>query len=66
MKQIAIISAVLAVLATATMGCLYLFEVMSFDAAMTGLMKIVGAIVLLGGCSALIALLLRANKEPPA
>ena len=66
MKQIAIISAVLAVFATATMGCLYLFEVLSFDDAVTGLMKIVGAIVLLGGCSALIALLLRANKEPPA
>ena len=58
MKTIAIISAVLAVLAVAITGCLYIFGVSDFEESVGLLMKVVAAIVLLGGCAALIAVLM--------
>ncbi len=58
MKTIAIISAVLAVLAIAITGCLYIFGVSDFEQSVSLLMKVVAAIVLLGGCAALIAVLM--------
>ena len=66
MKQIVIITAVLAVITIAIFGCLYIFELMSPEIALTNLTKIVAAIVLLGGCSALITALTGKKKEPPA
>jgi len=66
MKKIVTITAVLAVITAATVGCLYIFGVLSFEVAMSNLLKVVAAIVLLGGCSALIAFLMDSRKEPPA
>ena len=65
MKNILIATVVLAVFAVATVGCLYIFEILSYDVAISNLMKIVAAIILLGGCSALIAFLVRSKNEPP-
>jgi hypothetical protein len=65
MKKILIITIVLSVFAAATLGCLYIFEIMSFENAVSSLLKVVAAIVLLGGCSAFVAFLLRSNKESP-
>jgi len=66
MKNILIITIVLAVFAVAAVGCLYIFEILSYDVAISNLMKIIAAIVLLGGCSALIAFFVRSKNEPPA
>ena len=62
MKQILTITVVLAVLATAFVGCLFIFEVMSYEDAMSNLLKVVGVIVLLGACSAAISALMSARK----
>jgi len=64
MKQIVSISAVLAVIAVAIFGCLYIFGMMSPESALSNLLKVVAAIVLLGGCSALVAFLMGTKKEP--
>ena len=61
MKQILTITVVLAVLATACVGCLFIFEVMSYEDAKSNLLKIVGVIVLLGACSAAISALIGAK-----
>jgi type IV secretory pathway VirB2 component (pilin) len=66
MKQIISITAVLAVITVAIVGCLYIFEVLSYDRSVSILLKAVAAIVLLGGCSALITFLMGSKKEPPA
>ena len=66
MKQIVTITAILAVITIAIFGCLYIFEVISPETALSNLVKVVGAIVLLGGCSALVTLLTGSKKEPPA
>jgi hypothetical protein len=65
MKQIVVITAILAVITIAIFGCLYIFELMSPEIALTNLTKVVAAIVLLGGCSALISFLTGNKKEPP-
>ena len=64
MKQIVVITAILAVITIAIFGCLYIFEIMSPEIALTNLTKVVAAIVLLGGCSALISFLTGNKKEP--
>jgi hypothetical protein len=65
MKQIVVITAILAVITIAIFGCLYIFEIISPEIALTNLTKVVAAIVLLGGCSALISFLTGNKKEPP-
>ena len=62
MKQIVTVTAILSVLTIAIFGCLVIFELMTFDAALSNLLKIVAAIVLLGGCSALITFVLRSRE----
>jgi len=62
MKQILTITAVLTVIAVAIVGCLYIFELMSYDDAVSNLLKVGGAILLLGACSAAISALMRARK----
>ena len=62
MKQILTITVVLAVLATALVGCLFIFDVMSYEDAMSNLLKVVGVILLLGVCSAVITALMGAKK----
>jgi hypothetical protein len=66
MKKILVLTAVLSVIAVATVGCLYIFEVLNYEDSMSNLVKVVGALVLLGGCSALIAGLMGSGKKPPA
>jgi hypothetical protein len=65
MKQIVVITAILAVITIAIFGCLYIFEIISPEIALTNLTKVAAAIVLLGGCSALITFLTGNKKEPP-
>ena len=62
MKQILTITIVLTIIAAAIVGCLYIFELMSYEDAMSNLLKVGGAIVLLGVCSAAISALMGARK----
>ena len=66
MKQIVVITAVLAVITIAIFGCLYIFDIISPEGVLSNLTKVVAAIVLLGGCSALITFLTGSKKEPPS
>lgn len=65
MKQIIVITIVLALLAFAIVACLFIFEIVSYENALSNLLKVEAAIILLGGCTALIALLVGGKKEPP-
>jgi hypothetical protein len=57
MKSIIIVFSFLAILGLAIIGCLFIFEVRNAQQSMQLLLKFAGAILLLGGCSALIAAL---------
>jgi hypothetical protein len=59
------ITLILAVLFFAIMGSLYIFEVMPVDTLQDLSIKGGAAILLLGGCSALIALLTGRKQEAP-
>ena len=48
------------------MGYEYIFEVLDYDDSMSNLVKVVGAVVPLGDCSALIVALMGSVKKPPA
>lgn len=61
MRNIVIIFSTLAVLCVAAVGMLYIFEVRTFDESVDILMKALGAIILLGGCTALVTVLLRGS-----
>lgn len=65
MKQIYVISAFFIVLILAIVGCLYIFEVMTFEASISAALKSTAAIALLGVCAALIKLLVSGKKEQP-
>ncbi len=65
MKKILTVTVVLSVLAVATVGCLYIFDILNYEDSLSNLLEVVAGIVLLGGCSALVAFLMRSNKEPP-
>jgi len=62
MKQILTIAIVLTIIAAAIVGCLYIFELMSYEDAISNLLKVGGAILLLGACSAAISALMSAKK----
>lgn len=62
MKTIATLFGVFAVLTLAAVGCLYIFGVRDFEQSTSFLLKAVGALALLGGCTALISLLM-SNKQ---
>ena len=62
MKPIITITALLAILALAIVGVLYIFEMISVDYATSTLIKVEAAIILLGGCSAVVALLTSSKK----
>ncbi len=64
MKQIFVISAFFLVLILASVGCLYIFEVMTFEASKSLALKSAAAVVLLGVSAALIKLLVSGRKEP--
>lgn len=61
MKTIVTIFAVLAVLTVAVVGSLYIFGVRDFAQSGSLLIKALAALVLLGGCTALISVLM-SNK----
>lgn len=65
MKQIVSISAVLAVISVAIFGCLYIFGLMSPESVASNLLKVLAAIVLLGGCAALVVVLTGSKKARP-
>ena len=65
MEMIIKITLILAVLFLAIMGSLYIFEVVPVDTLQDLTIKAGAAILLLGGCSALIALLTGRKKEAP-
>ena len=58
MKKIAVICAFLIVIMAAILGVLTIFGMMSFDSALSNLLKAGGAIVVLGIASALISLMM--------
>ena len=63
MKRIITITGFFALLGIAIVGCLYIFDLMSFEDSKSVLLKTLGAIVLLGGCTALIKLLMSNREE---
>lgn len=65
MKKIIAITGFFAVLGVAIVGCLYIFDVMTFEDSKSLLLKTEAAIILLGGCTALIKLLMSIKKESP-
>jgi type IV secretory pathway VirB2 component (pilin) len=65
MKRIITITGFFAILGIAIVGILYIFDVMSFEDSRSVLLKTLGAIVLLGGCTALIKLLMSNKEESP-
>ena len=63
MRQIAIICAFFIVVMLAVVGCLYIFDVIALAAAKSYMLKFGAAIILLGICSALIALLMGGKTQ---
>jgi hypothetical protein len=63
MRQIAVICAFFLVLMLAIVGCLYIFDVMTFEASRSAALKFAAAIVLLGVCAAALKALVGGNKE---
>lgn len=59
MKSILLVFLIFAVLALAMVGCLYIFDIKTWGESVDLLVKIEGAIFLLGACSAIISTLVR-------
>jgi len=64
MKNIAIITVVLSVLAAGVIGLMVLFGFMPTDGAVSVLLKVVGGFVILGACAAAVSALMPAQKKP--
>ena len=65
MKPILLVTLVLAIITLAIVGCLTIFGIITMEAATSFLIKAEAVIILLGGCSAVISLLVGgANKNP--
>ena len=62
MKPIITITVLLAFLSLAIIGVLYIFEMISVDYATSTLIKVEAAIIFLGGCSVVVALLTGSKK----
>ena len=63
MRKTIVIIAFFAVPAFAIIGCLNIFGVLSPDASKTLLLRSEAAILLLGGCAVLLALLIRGGAK---
>ena len=63
MKQIVMICGLLVIGLVAVVGCMYIFDVLSFESAQSTVLKFGGAIVLLGACSALVMLLMGGGNK---
>lgn len=64
MKVVLTLSLVIAVIVTAGIGCLMIFEIISFDLGMDYIFKAIAVIILLGISSVIIALV-TGNKNTP-
>lgn len=64
MKQIVIITLILAVFGFAIVGSFYMFDIWTMEKSRELLIKIESVIFLLGACVALIALLTGMKKKP--
>ncbi|MDH5239184.1 MAG: hypothetical protein OEW73_00215 [Gammaproteobacteria bacterium] len=62
MKKTVVITLFFAIITAAVFGCLVIFDAMSVERALELLLKFEAAIVLLGGCTMLIAVLFRRNS----
>ena len=62
MKKIAIVCLTLIIIMAAILGVMVVFGMMSFESALSNLLKVGGAIAVLGIASALISLMM-GNKE---
>ena len=63
MKQIAVICATLIVIVVGIVGCLAIFDIISFDLSQSIVFKVAGATALLGVCAFLIAILVRSARS---
>ena len=63
MKKIAIVCAFFIVIMAAILGLLAIFEVISFETAMSNMLKFGGAIAILGAASALISLMMNSKNN---
>ena len=63
MKKIAIICAFFLVIMAAVFGLMIIFGMMSFETALSNMLKFGGAIVVLGIASALIALMMNSKNN---
>jgi putative effector of murein hydrolase LrgA (UPF0299 family) len=63
MKNIAVITVVLSVIAAGIIGLMVLFDLMQADGIVIVLLKVVGGFVILGACAAAISALMPAQKE---
>jgi branched-subunit amino acid ABC-type transport system permease component len=64
MKLVFTLTFILAVIVSAGIGCLVIFEIISFDQGKNYLLKTVAVIVLLGAASAVIALVSGSKNTP--
>lgn len=65
MKVVLILTFIIAVILSSSIGCLIIFEVFTFDQGMEYIFKTLAAIILLGVSSAAIALV-TGNKNTPS
>lgn len=63
MRQIAMVCGILIVLLLATIGCLFIFGIMSLDSAVSNIVKLSAAIVLLGACAAAIKMMMGKKEK---
>ena len=63
MRNIIVTFSLLAIIVFAVIGSLYIFEVRSSEEALELLLKMEGALLLLGVCSVAVAMLVSGSKE---
>jgi hypothetical protein len=62
MRQLAIVCCFFLIVLVGTVGCLYIFDVLSFETSKSVIVEFGAAVVLLGLCSAGVMLLLRSRR----
>ncbi len=63
MKKVLVLSIIFAVIAVAGLGSLMIFEILSLEQGFNYLIKALAAIVLLGGASAVIVLVMGGSQD---
>ena len=63
MRQIVIICSFFLILLVGAVGCLYIFDVLSFETSKAVIIEFGAALLLLGFCSAGVTLLLRSRRN---